>query len=157
MTRFLSTIALTIVVACSDVGARPLGDDEIEVMVVAIMASEHKTEIDPLLKEFAKHVQVKQPNLTGFKIQRSTKEPLTLGESKKFLLVDKEFVEVTVNKDRNEKGRVVLTISPPKLGQITYECVCDKYFAMATQHYVGKGKEREQLFFALMAKPCTKK
>jgi hypothetical protein len=28
---------------------------------------------------------------------------------------------------------------------------------MATQHYEGKGKDREQLFIAVMAKPCVTK
>ena len=64
-------------------------------------------------------------------------------------------VEVTVNKERNEKGRITLTIKPPKLGQVTYDCVCDKYFSIATQHHEGKGKDRAQLFIAVMAKPCA--
>jgi hypothetical protein len=64
---------------------------------------------------------------------------------------------VTVNKERNKDGKVVLTIKPPKLDQITYECVCDKYFSMATQHFEGKGKDKEQLFIAVMAKPCGPK
>ena len=157
MTRFFFTIALTVIVACSNVGARPLADDEIEIKVIAIMASEHKKDVDAKLTEFAKHVQTNEPKLTGFRIERAACDTIKLGETKKFVLVDKEVVEVTVNKERNEAGRITLTITPPKLKQITYECACDKYFAMATQIHVGKDKDREQLFIALMAKPCTKK
>ena len=121
------------------------------------MASEHKKEIDAKLANFAKHAQKKDSSLTGFRIERSATEKVKLGETEKFDLVGKEKVEVTINKERNKDGKVVLTIKPPKLAQITYECVCDKYFSMATQHYEGKGKDKEQLFIAVMAKPCSPK
>jgi hypothetical protein len=107
------------------------------------------------LTEFAKHVRKKQPDLTGFRLDRSTALPLKLGETKKFPLSGNEVVEVTVNKERNEKGRITLTIKPPKLDQVTYECACDKYFSIATQHYEGKDDDRAQLFIAVMAKPCA--
>jgi hypothetical protein len=155
MKRLLSIAALIVLVA--NAHAWPLGDDELEVTVIAIMASEHKTVVDRVLTEFAKHVQKTEPRLVGFRIERATCDTLKLGETKKFVLIDKEVVEVTVNKERNEAGRVTLTIAPPKLKQITYECVCNKYFAMATQYRTGKDKDREQLFIALMAKPCVAK
>jgi hypothetical protein len=128
--------------------------DEIEVKVLAILASEHHTEVDKRLTEFAKQVQKKDPSLTGFKIDRTDEDSLKLGETKKFALTGGQVVEVTVNKDRNEKGRITLTIKPPKLNQITYECVCGKYFSIATEHYEGKGKDRSQLFIAIKASPC---
>jgi len=128
--------------------------DEIEVKVLAILASEHHKDVDKRLSEFAKQVQKKDPSLTGFQLGRTNEETLKLGETKKFALTGGEVVEVTVNKDRNEKGRITLTIKPPKLNQITYECVCDKYFSIATEHYEGKGKDRAQLFIAIKASPC---
>jgi hypothetical protein len=137
--------------------ACPPKSGEIEVKVLAILVSENHTEVHPKLTEFAKHVQKKDPNLTGFKLARTNSQSLQLGDTEKFSLVGKEVVEVTINKERNEKGRITLTIKPPKLDQITYECACDKFFTMATQHYVGKGKDRQQLFIAIMAKPCGEK
>lgn len=128
--------------------------DEIDVTVLAIMGSEHRTKIDDKLVEFAKHARKKDSSLTGFRIERTTHKKLELGETKKFELVGEEVVEVTVNKERNEEGRVTLTIKPPKIDQITYACTCNKFFSMATQHYVGNGKDREQLFVAVMASPC---
>ncbi len=128
--------------------------DEIEVKVLAILASEHHNKVDKKLTEFAKQVQKKDPSLTGFKLDRTNEDTLKLGETKKFPLTGVEVVEVTVNKDRNEKGRIMLTIKPPKLSQITYECVCDKYFSIATEHYEGKGADRAQLFIAIKASPC---
>ena len=151
MPRLLSLAALLALVSAAP--ACPPAD-EIEVRVLAILASEHHTVVDKKLTQFAKQVQKKDPALTGFKLDRSTNEPLKLGETKKFPLPGGQEVEVTVNKDRNEKGRVVLTIKPPGLNQITYDCVCDKYFSIATESYVGKGKDRARLFIAIKASPC---
>jgi hypothetical protein len=128
--------------------------DEIDVKVLAILATEHDKEVDRKLTQFAKHVQKKDPALTGFRLDRSIGDTLKLGETKKFVVTGGQVVEVTVNKERNEKGRITLTIKPPKLNQITYECVCDKYFSIATEYYVGKGKDRAQLFIAVKASPC---
>ena len=151
MPRLLPAVAL--LVALPVVTACPPAD-EIEVRVVGILASEHKKDVDPKLTEFAKHVQKKQPALTGFKLDHTEEHTLKLGETKKVKTSGGQVVEVTVNKERNEKGRITLTIKPPKMGQITYACVCDKYFATATEHYEGKGEDRAQLFVAVKASPC---
>jgi hypothetical protein len=157
MHRFLPSALLVIAAALVPATACPPKSGDIEVKVLAILVSEHHSDVHPKLTEFAKHVQKKDSNLTGFRLERTNVESLELGDTKKFPLVGKEVVEVTINKERNEKGRITLTIKPPKLDQITYECACDKYFTMATQHYVGKGKDRQQLFIAIMAKPCGQK
>jgi hypothetical protein len=149
MFRLLSAAALFAAPA-----ACPPPADEVDVKVLAILASEHHAKVDPKLTEFAKQVQRKDPALTGFKIDRSNGDTLKLGQTKKFPLSGDEVVEVTVNKERNEKGRITLTIKPPKLKQITYECVCGKFFSIATEHYEGKGKDRAQLFIAIQASPC---
>src|SRR5262249_50184198 len=165
----LSRLALPVVVAC--LAAGPARAEEIEVKVLAILVSEHHTDVHPKLKEFAKEVLKKDPSLTGFRLERTPAESLELGETRECPLVNGPVVaapvnedgkeegvgEGTGNKERNEKGRVTLTIKPPKLDQITYECACDKFFSMATQHYVGKGMEKQQLFIAVMAKPCLPK
>jgi hypothetical protein len=157
MQRILPTALLVFVAAFGPAIACPPKDKEIEVTVLAILVSENHKEVHPKLTEFARHVQKKDPNLTGFKLAHTNRDSLELGDTKKFPLVDKQVIEVTINKERNEKGRITLTIKPPKLDQITYECACDKFFTMATQHYVGKGKDRQQLFIAIMAKPCGEK
>ena len=152
--------SLSAVVCCLIVGVGttcPPDEDEIEVKVLSILASDNRKEVDTKLTEFAKQARKKDSSLTGFRLDRATSEKIKLGETKKFPVAGNQVVEVTINKERNEKGRVVLTIKPPKLAQITYECVCDKYFSMATQHFEGKDKDREQLFIAVMAKPCVTK
>jgi hypothetical protein len=151
MYRLLPSVALyalfTTATACGP-------SDEIEVKVLGIQASEHHKEIDPKLTEFAKQAQKKDPKLTGFKLGRANCFKLKLGETQKFQVSPNETVEVTVNKERNEKGQIMLTIKPPKLSQITYTCTCEKFFSIATEVYEGKGKDKTQLFVAVMAKPC---
>jgi hypothetical protein len=133
---------------------QPAGDD-IEVMVLAILASEHHKAVDPRLAEFAKQVQRKDAALTGFKIDWTGTQHFKLGETKTFkLTTGNQTVDVTVDKERDEKGRITLTIKPPKMKDVKYECACDKFFPIATDHYEGKGKDKARLFIAVMAKPC---
>lgn len=156
--KFLTLLSVASLLSlCADSSAQAPAKDEIEIQVLAILVSEHHQKVDPKLVEFAKLVKVKHDKLTGFDLERSTSKKLNLGQTEKFDLVEKEAVEVTVNKERNEKGRITLTITPPKLNQITYECACNKFFSMATGYYVGEGKERRQLFIAIMAAPCKTK
>jgi hypothetical protein len=154
MGRSLSALALAVAVTSLAACPPAAKDDEIEVKVLAILASEHHTKVHPKLTEFARQVRKKDPKLTGFKLDRTTVESLKLGETKKVPVPGGDVVEVTVDKERDENGRITLTIKPPKLDAIKYECACDKYFSVATQQFVGKEKEREQLFIAVMAKPC---
>lgn len=130
-------------------------EDKVEVRVLAILASEHHDKVHPKLIRFAEAVREKDPKLTGFKLHHTFDESIPLGETMKFNLIGEEVVEVTANKPKDETGRITLTIKPPKLSGLTYDCVCGKYMAIATEHYVGKDKER--LFIAVMAKPCTLK
>lgn len=156
--RLLSFAVLAVlVIALPTLADPPKAAEEIDVQVLAILVSANHKNINPKLVDFAKHVQKKDASLTGFRLERTSKDSMELGEMKKFDLVGKEVVEVTVNRERNDKGRITLTIKPPMLDQITYECACDKFFSVATQHYVTVGKDRQQLFIAIMAKPCGAK
>ena len=140
---------------------KPEKIEKVEVRLIAILASQKHKEVQGKLSAFAEEVRRTEPKLTGFKIEHSAVESIPLGETKKIVIVPGQTVEVTVNKPKDENGRITLTIQPPKLTAITYECVCDKYIALATQHYVekmvGKEKDQQQLFIAVMAKPCTLK
>lgn len=157
MKCILSTFVSALAFAAAVSACEPKKAEQIDVSVLAILVSEHHEEVHPKLKGFAQQVQAKDKTLKGFRLERTSAEKLLLGETHTFDLVGDQKVEVTVNKERNKDGRIVLTIKPPKLKQITYECVCDKYFGMATQYYVGKGKDRQQLFIAVMGKPCGAK
>lgn len=152
MSRPLPALALCVsLTAASACGP----GDEIEVQVLGILASEHHKEINPKLAGFAKQVQAKDPKLTGFKLERTNALKLKLGETQKFQVSTNETVEVTVNKERNADGKITLTIKPPRLNQMTYACTCNKFFPIATEVHEGKGKDKAQLFIAVMAKPCA--
>jgi len=142
-------LAIPVLMAC------PPKEEKVDVTVLTILASEHHNKVGNKLSEFAKHVQKKDPKLVGFELHHTAAEPLKLGETKEFALIGGQAVKVTVNKEPNENGKVTLTIQPPKLDPITYECTCNKYVAVATQHFVGKDKDRKQLFIAVTAKPCV--
>src|SRR5262245_50407701 len=122
--------------------------EKIEVCVLSILASEHHAVVHPKLTAFAAEIQKTEKKLTGFKLDKSDVQKIPLGETTKFELPGGEVLEVTPNKPKDENGRITLTVKPPKLTAVTYECVCEKFVAMATQQYLGKGKEQEQLFIA---------
>jgi uncharacterized membrane protein YfhO len=124
-------------------------EDTVKVTVIAILASDKHKEVDKRLVAFAEEVQKKNPNLTGFRVDRTTTETLTLGVTKTFRLTDDQTADLTANSSQTEAGKIIMTIKPPKNDQITYKCVCDRFFSMATQ-YVNKDKE--QLFIAVTGK-----
>ncbi|WP_020474820.1 hypothetical protein [Zavarzinella formosa] len=126
-------------------------DETVKVTVIAILASDKHKEVDKRLTAFAEEVQKKNPSLTGFKFAYTTTDKLTLGVTKTFPLVENETVEVTANLSKIDEGKITITLKPPKIGQITYNCVCERYFSMATQHFT---KDKEQLFIAVTGKPC---
>lgn len=132
----------------------PARAEKIEVRVLSILASEHHADVHKKLTAFAAEVRKTDPKLTGFRLDHSYVESIPLGETTTFKVAGGDVLEVTPNKPKDENGRVTLTVKPPKLTPVTYECVCEKYVAMATQQFVGKDKDRQQLFIAVSAKPC---
>ena len=127
-------------------------EETVKITVIAILASENHKEVDKRLSSFASEVQKKNPSLTGFRVAQSTTSTLKLGVTQTIPLADGQSVDVTANASQTEKGTITITIKPPKISQITYNCVCERYFSMATQHFT---KDKEQLFFAVTGKPCA--
>ena len=140
-----------IFLCCLAAAAAGRAEETVQVTVVAILASDKDTFVDKRLADFAKEVQKKNPKLTGFRVADSKVGRLALGVTAPFPLVDKEAVDVTANASKTDEGKITITIKPPKHDQITYNCVCNRYFSMATQYYT---KDKEQLFIAVTAKPC---
>jgi hypothetical protein len=153
MRRLLPAAPLLALAAA--LSACPPAGDDVEVVVLAILASEHHKEVDPRLTEFADQVRKRDATLTGFKIDWTGTEHLKLGETRSFkLTTGNQTIDVTVDKERDANGRATLTIQPPRMKEMKYECACGKFFPIATDHYEGKGKDRARLFIAVMAKPC---
>lgn len=125
--------------------------ESVQVTVKGILASETKNFIDPRLADFAKEVQKKNPKLTGFRFADSGTANLALGVTRTFKLADKETLDVTANASLTAEGKITITVKPPMLDQVTYTCVCERYFSMATQYF---NKDKERLFIGVTAKPC---
>ncbi len=142
---------LCCVAAALPVTGRAEEKETVKVTVLSILASTTDTFIDKRLADFAKEVQKKNPGLTGFRVEKTSVGKLALGITQPLPLADGQTLDVTANAAKADEGKITLTIKPPKLDQITYNCVCDRFFSMATQHFT---KDKEQLFIAVTAKPC---
>ena len=129
-------------------------DENIEVKVVAVLATGENTKVDTRLKVLAPEVAKTHPHLTGFAVETQAKKSMKIGETASFPLVDN--VEVTVTlKARDEKtGCVTVLVKPPTLGEIKYSCCCGKYMPFITRH---ETKDKKQLVVAVMVQPCKKK
>lgn len=141
-------LALALLALCTK-GVQAEEKTTVKVTVISILASDKHTEVDKRLATFAPEVQKKNPNLTGFRVDHTASVFLELGVTKTVELSDGQKMDVTANASQTEKNKVTITVKPPKLDQITYNCVCDRYFSMATQHFT---KNKEQLFIAVTGK-----
>jgi len=126
----------------------------VRVTVVVVLASSENKTVDPKLKELAAEVQKRDKKLTGFKVAETAAKSVAVGESARFDLVEKQELTVKVEKSKDEKGRVGMTVKPPDFGAIKYTCTCDKYFPIVTSY---KTKSGETLIILVMSKPCTGK
>jgi uncharacterized protein VirK/YbjX len=129
------------------------GAENVQVTVLAILASSEDDKITDCIKEIAQAIRSKEKQLTHFELQRTFKESIGLGKSVTIKLVDEVTMELTVNEKTDCEGRIKLSITPPKMGELTYSCSCGKYFPIATDYYTAN---KERLFIAVMAKPCFK-
>lgn len=123
----------------------------VRVTVLVVLASEGKSAIDPKLKALAQEVSKREPKLTSFTLAQSRSLAIPHEKTHEFTLIDKLTMPVKVVQPRNPLGRVKLTIRPPGLGEITYECVCGKYLPIVTPEVTQSG---HRLILAIMATPC---
>jgi hypothetical protein len=143
----LLVIAATAITIRSD-DSSPL----IRVTVVAVLATTENNVVDPKLTALAQEVQKRDEALVGFKLVATAWKSIPVGRSHVFDLLEKQTLTVTVDKPRGLDGKIGLTVVPPMLGEISYECTCSKFFPVVTPYRTQKG---EQLIIAVMAKPCT--
>jgi hypothetical protein len=140
-------------------GAAPLaaasgGDEKVTVTVVAVLASDQSDKIDPKLDLLAKEVQKVEPKLTGFRLAKSTCKPLAVGQSDDFALVADQTASVKVERGADPDDRVQLKVTPPQMGEITYETACGKFFPVITPYRTPAG---EVLIIAVRVQPCRGK
>lgn len=127
------------------------GDARCNVTILVILATERGDFIDPLLKDFAKEVQVKYPHLKSFKIKTMIKKSLSQDEKSDIKLVDDKSAQIVVKHGADKSNKISLAITAPDQGEIVYRTVCGKFLPIVTR-YQTKAKER--LILAIDVKPC---
>lgn len=134
---------------CQQAPAQP-----VRITVVTVLATAGNKTVDPRLEELAKEVQKRDPSLTGFRIHATEAKSVAVGDSTSFDLVDRQKLSVKVERPRDEKDRVGLSIRPPGLGEVTYTCACERFFPVVTTY---RTREGETLIVAVMTRPCMLK
>ncbi|MCS6852384.1 MAG: hypothetical protein NZ700_14565 [Gemmataceae bacterium] len=134
---------------------RPGRAEEIRVTVVAILAStDPAAKVDPKVKHVAEEVQKREPTLKGFRLAQTTSKPLKPGQKENFPLVENQVAVVELQSGMDPERRVSLTVTPPRLGPITYRTCCSKFFPIVTGY---KTQKDERLIVAIMVRPCGEK
>jgi len=133
--------------------ALPARAENVQVTVLAVLASDKDNVVAEKISEIADAVRSKHKQLTHFTLHKTSQESVALGKSVTIKLVDKVTMEVQVNEKPDSEGRITLTIKPPEMGELTYACGCGKYFPVITDYYTAN---KERLIIAVMAKPCFK-
>ena len=129
-------------------------DDEVQVTVVSILATEKNAKVDKELKDLAKKIQERRPNLTGFKIDTQNRETIPVGQAKEFVFCENQKGIVTVRQGADANNQVQLKVKLPCVGCVCYTTCCGKFFPIATCYTTKKG---ESLIIAVMVKPCKGK
>lgn len=149
------TVAALVVAACAPRECQPEpAPQPVRITVVTVLASPTSSTVDDRLKELAAEVRKRDGTLKGFRIQATEAKSVSPGDSTTFDLVDRQKLQVKVERPRDENGRVALKIRPPGLGEVTYSCTCDRFFPVVTPHRTQDG---ETLIIAVMARPCLMK
>jgi len=127
-------------------------DTPVRVTVVAILASTENKAVDKKLTDLATEMTKRYPDLIGFKLNETLQKSIPIGESFTFDLLEKQTLKVTIDKSKDQNGRVTMTVSPSSGDEVSYNCTCDKFFPLLTGY---KTKDGRKLVVAVGAKPCN--
>jgi hypothetical protein len=133
---------------------KPAAEAPVKVTLVVILANKTDAKINPKLATLAEEVQKRNKEFTGFGIHQTLDKSIPIGKSHSFELPEKQTATITAAKGRDKDGRIELTVKLPGLDEVTYTCVCDKFFPIVTPFVLKSG---ETVLVAILAKPCTGK
>src|SRR5262245_12298417 len=119
MSRSVLAASLSVVLFCP---VMVLAQDA-NVTVVAILASDRHKNVDPKLTAVAEEVKKDHPNLTGLRIERTSKESVTLNQKKSFPLVKDVDAEITFLAREDKDKKVKVSVKSPHTGEIIYTIV----------------------------------
>jgi hypothetical protein len=136
-------------VAPPPIGPAAAGDakEKVRVTVVAILGTDQNDKVDPRLKWIARVVKKSDPQLTGFRMVKTTQMALPVGGQHKFPLVEREVAEVTVQQGTEGENKVDLKVKAPQMGEIVYTTTCSKFFPIVTRYQT---RDKERLIVAIM-------
>jgi hypothetical protein len=155
---FCPLVILVLLAAGGAACEPPLAKDDgrVTVTVVAVLANDRDTKVDDRLTCLARCIREKHPNLTSFRLGRTSSKPIALGESQTFPLVEDEEAVIRVKRCTEKPDRFCLKVKSPSLvGDITYSSVCGKYFPIDTNYTTRKTHDR--VFIAIMVESCPGK
>ena len=130
-------------------GVRGADADEgkVRVTVVSILATSKNNTVDDRLKEIAREVRKKMPELTGFGIATTSRLTMTLGTKETFAAVEENEVTIEAKICKENADRYCLQINAPTLALLKYTCVSGKYFPIVTGYETRNG---DRLIIAVM-------
>ena len=126
----------------------------VKVTMVTILATDRNNEVDPRLKDIAAEIRKMNPQLKGFKLVSMENKSLPVDEKAVFPLVDDQVAKVVIRRGADENNKVILAVTPPKQGELTWSSACGKFLPIVTR-YQTQAKER--LILAVRVQPCNGK
>jgi hypothetical protein len=130
------------------------GKKTVDVALVAILATDRNDKIDPKLVCIAREVRKTHKQLTGFRLATLARKALVVGEKSGFEVVGSQKVGVLVQHGADAKNHVEVKVTPPGMGEITYDTCCGKYLPIVTE---VRTKNNELLIIAVCIRPCHAK
>jgi hypothetical protein len=148
MSRFVPALLASLAFAVAAFGSQETAaaDPHVSVTLVVILAGEEGTEIDPQLTGIADEIRKQNPQLKSFRLKSMTKRSLAENERSEFDLVEGKKAEVTIRHGLDADGRIAVSVTPPKQGEIAYRTVPGKFLPIVTQIQT---EDRQRLIFAI--------
>jgi hypothetical protein len=149
-------LALPIMLAVVQLSAeppQPPQPEKIRLSVVAICAHNRDDRIDPRLTCMADEIKKAVPQLTGFKMGKMSRKEVPVGGRETFELVDDQVATVTVVQAADKENLIQIKLTPPQMGEVTYETSCGRFFTIITKY---RTRNKEVLILAVRVQPCQK-
>jgi hypothetical protein len=144
-------IAVVVTLAAATALPARVRAQDVRVTVLAILATDRNSTVDPRLKDLAAEVKKREPSLTGFTVGPTASKEISVGQKEAIELIkDKAAADVKVLAKDDSKKRVTLEVKPPMGGAFIYQTTYDKYFPYVTREVVNG----ERLIIAVMVKPA---
>jgi hypothetical protein len=130
----------------------PAAPPSVRVSVVAILASETDATVDRRLECIAREVRKMNPKLIGFRCSTMSCKVVPVNTEENFDLVADQAVRVKVEKGTDKDSRVQLKVTPPLMGEITYDACCGKFLPILTRYRTDKNSD--VLILAIRVQAC---